>query len=232
MEKQVTFLTVLKSRKIEDDYGMSVGYSIYEPEHVYALQKQIEQCYKKPHRFICLTDFDNLKCDSIKLKYNLPGWWSKMELFQPDLVSKNPEDVFIYFDLDTCLVSDITELIDYPHTMSALAEVSASGLVPGRFGSGVMAWRGDWSHVYHEFMKDTFGNIQKYKVGGDQHVLHEACPDFKPIQHIIDGCINYKYQLRDKENLPSESKIIYFHGLPKPWKVRHRWLDHRLYRPE
>ncbi|MCK5019050.1 MAG: hypothetical protein KAS32_18460, partial [Candidatus Peribacteraceae bacterium] len=208
------------------------------------LKKQIEDNYKGEHKFICLTDFEDMTCDTIKLKHDLPGWWSKIELFQPELVSDNPKDVFIFFDLDTCIVGDITELVEYPHDITGLAEVNAAGLVPGRFGSGIAAWRGDKSKIYTEFMKDKVGNMAKYKVGGDQHVIHDSVlvdgkVVFKPVQKIIDGCLNYKHDLpamtshnvKAKENLPDNAKIVYFHGLPKPWDshVHHQWLDKELY---
>jgi len=219
----VTFLTVLKSRKQEDDYGMHVGYSIYYPEYVYALQKQIEKYYPHPHRFICLTDFEDMNCETISLGDNLPGWWSKIELF------KIQGDRFIYFDLDTFIISDITELIEYPHTMSALHEISSRKIIPRRFASGIMAWSGDHKEVYRKFMEDPLGNMQKYKKGGDQHFLNEFYPDFKSISEITSGIINYKFELRDKENLPKGAKIIYFHAQHKPWRLNHKWLDQDLY---
>lgn len=233
MNNKVTFLTVLKSRKIEDECGIHVGYSIYYPEYVYALQKQIEKHYKKPHRFICMTDYDNLKCESIRLKDNLPGWWSKIELFQPDLVSENPDDTFIYFDLDTCIFSDITDLVEYPHTMSALSQVDSETVagrkVEKKLGSGLMAWRGDYSHIYKRFIIDLNGNIDKHKKTGDQSFIQESIHDFKPIQEITSGIINYKFELRDKENLPKDVKIIYFHAQHKPWRLNHKWLDQSMY---
>ena len=87
----VTFITVLKSKEHLDNFNS--GYAIYLPEHVYALQKQIEKFYPRPHKFICFTDFENMKCETIKLKHNLPGWWSKMEMYQ---LKGNPDDVFFY----------------------------------------------------------------------------------------------------------------------------------------
>ena len=229
----VTFLTVLKSKKEMPNF--SSGYCIYKPEHVYALQKQIEKHYPHPHRFLCLTDYDDLKCESVKLLHNLEGWWSKIELFRPDLVSQNPDDVFFYMDLDTCLVGDISCYIDAQYQIAGLAEVQAPGLVSGRLGSGVMAWRGDWSRIYTEFMRDPKGMMERYFVGGDQHVINDIAiknGGFKPIQDIDPGCINYKHNLPDKANPPANAKILYFHGLPKPWQVEPGlcpWLDLSLY---
>lgn len=229
----VTFLTVLKSRKQEDDYGMYVGYSIYYPEYVYALQKQIERYYSHPHRFICLTDFEGMKCETIPLVHNLPGWWSKIELFRPDIFEKYSNNIFIYFDLDTVIIDNITDFVNYPHIMSALSQID-SETVAGRkkekkLASGIMAWGGDYSQIYHKFMEDPSGNMERCKKEGDQILIQESIHDFKPIQGITSGIINYKFELRDKENLPLDAKIVYFHAQHKPWRLNHKWLDQSLY---
>jgi len=223
----VTFLTVLKSKKELSDFR--TGYSIYKPEHVYALKKQIEKYYPHPHRFICLTDFEDMKCESIKLLHNFIGWWSKMELFRSDI----PGEHFFYFDLDTVLVGDISCYIDAQYTLAGLAEVQAPGLVSGRLGSGVMAWRGDHSHIYKKFMENSAAMMEKYAVGGDQHIINDiavAGSGFKPMQEIDSGCINYKHNLPDKENPPANAKIIYYHGVPKPWETNHRWQIPGIYK--
>lgn len=228
----VTFLTVLKYKDGTKPENFSSGYAIYKPVHAYALKRQIELHYPHPHRFICLTDFDDMKCETIKLKHGLIGWWSKMELFQPELVAQNPDDVTFYMDLDTCLVGDISCYIDAPYKFAALAEVQAPGLVSGRLGSGVMAWRGDWSVIYQEFVKDIPGNMARYQVGGDQHIINDTVVPrggFVPMQTIDAGCINYKHNLPDKENPPANAKILYYHGEPKPWQVKHRWHLPGLY---
>lgn len=222
----VTFLTVLKSRKVNEDYGMNVGYSIYHPEYVYALQSQIERNYSKPHRFICLTDYDDLKCDSVKLENNLPGWWSKIELFKL-------QGHCIYFDLDTCIVGDIAELVEYPHAFSALNQVDSETVAGrdkgNRLASGIMAWRGDYSDIYKSFMFNPAYYMSKHSKEGDQSFLSKFSPDFKPIQDITSGIINYKFELRDKENLPKDVKIVYFHAQHKPWRLNHKWLNQDLY---
>lgn len=223
--KMVTFLTVLKSKNNIEN--MVTGYSIYYPEYVYALKKQIEKLYPHPHRFICLTDFEDMECETIKLENNLPGWWSKIELFKI-------QGHCIYFDLDTCIVGDITELIEYPHTFSALSQVDyetvAGRKVEKKLGSGLMAWRGDFSHIYNNFINDQVSNMKKHEETGDQSFIQEYINDFTPIQKIASGVINYKFELRDKENLPNDAKIIYFHAQHKPWRLDHKWLDQDMYK--
>jgi len=245
MGNMVTFITVLKSKKESEfkkagtprGFDFSSGYAIYETVHVYALKKQIEKHYPHPHRFIVLTDFDDMKCESIKLKHNWPGWWSKIEMFRPDFLSSNPDDVFFYMDLDTCLVGDISCYIDAEYQLCALGEVHAPGLVEGRLGSGVVAWRGNHSDIYNTFVNGPHGEtpeifMERFFVGGDQHFMNQMRPRFTRIQDIDSGCINFKYNLPDKKNIPENAKIIYFHGELKPWQVEHGlcpWLDLSLY---
>lgn len=229
----VTFLTVLKSRNPGNDYGMHVGYSIYYPEYVYALQAQIEKHYNKPHRFVCLTDFEGMKCETIKLENNLPGWWSKLEIFRPELVTGSNYDIFVYLDLDTCIVGDITELVEYPHKFSALSQVDSETVAGrdkgNRFASGIMAWRGDYYEIYKSFMFNPVFYMNKHSKDGDQSFLSKFLPDFKPVQEITSGIINYKFELRDKENLPKDANIIYFHAQHKPWRLNHGWIDKKSY---
>jgi len=234
----VTFLTVLKSKTPEEFKDFNSGYAIYKPEHVYALKKQIEIHYPHPHRFICLTDVPDMKCGTIPLKHGLKGWWSKIELFQPELVSQNLDDVFFYFDLDTVLTGDITPYVHAEYKIAGLAEVNAPGLVSGRLGSGIMAWRGDWSVIYNTFMTNPDHYMEKYFVGGDQHLINDIAVKqnggFVAIQDIAPGCLNYKHDLPGDKNaiekpIPEGAKIVYYHGVPKPWETKNTWQVNGIY---
>ena len=137
----ITFLTVLKSNKT-NEFG-KFGHSTYLPEHVYSLQSQIKKHYNKPHKFYCLTDYPDLECEMIPLILDLPGWWSKIELFRQT-------GNIIYFDLDTVILDDITEFVEYLHDFSALADIHHNSILPGRLWSGIMAWSGDHSDIYNK----------------------------------------------------------------------------------
>jgi hypothetical protein len=75
---------------------------------VYTVHKHID----RPYKFYCLTnDMDAcLPVRKIPLRYNWPGWWSKMELHRPDL----PEGLTLYLDLDSHVIRSLKPLLDFP----------------------------------------------------------------------------------------------------------------------
>ena len=210
----ITFLTVLKSNKT-NEFG-KFGHSTYLPEHVYSLQSQIKKRYPKPHNFYCLTDYPDLECETTPLILDLPGWWSKMELFRQT-------GNIIYFDLDTVILDDITELVEYPHEFSALADIHHNSILPGRLWSGIMAWSGDHTDIYNKFVENIEFNMSRSQQGGDQHFIGDFRPNFTPVQKITSGIVCYKLELKNNESPPPETKIIYFMGNPKPWQLDHKW---------
>lgn len=217
----VTFLTVLK-------YGSTEKTRLgYKPEHVYAIQNQIKKHYKKPHKFFCLTDHENLKCPTIKLLHNWPGWWSKLELFRFNF---SPEETIVYIDLDTVILSDITTLVDYPHKFSALAEALPQGITDN-LGSGIMIWTGAQIDIYNKFKEGAAHFMNIHRAHGDQAFIQEMRPGFMKLQDKFCGLYSYKFTLQDKDNPPVDTKIIYFSGKPKPWQadVNHSWINKNDY---
>jgi len=231
------FVCVLKSRKMEDGHNFDVGYSIYLPEHVLALRDQVSKYFSKEHRFIVFTDydksyFDGMNCEVIPLIMDLAGWWSKIEMFRPDIYARFKDDTFVYFDLDTVIVNNIDEIADYPHDLSALMDINLNSIFPGRLGSGIMAWRGDHTNIFTEFCKNIEGNIERYYQGGDQHFIHDLKNVYMPIQRIMKGVYDFKLELTDdqKSAPPIDAKIIYFRGSPKPWQLEFPWCNKAMYK--
>jgi hypothetical protein len=74
----------------------------YTPMHVQAMQRQAAKWCPPGTEFVCLSNVDvpGVKC--IPLKTSWPNWWTKLELFRPDI-----EGDFLYTDLDNVLVGPI-----------------------------------------------------------------------------------------------------------------------------
>src|SRR5262245_48586528 len=90
----------------------------------------LQTCLQKNlygHELHCLSDV-NVSCKRIPLIHNWPKWWSKMELFRPDI----PGDIF-YMDLDTVVVGDISHFVE-KSTDTMLSDF----YYPWRLASGVM----------------------------------------------------------------------------------------------
>lgn len=74
-------------------------------DDVVCLQRQIERHSGQP--LFCLSDIGLLPpIQRIQLEYDWPGWWSKMELFRPDIEG----DIF-FLDLDMVIIGDIRPLL-------------------------------------------------------------------------------------------------------------------------
>ena len=150
-------------------------------------------------------------CTYIPLEKNLPGWWSKLELFScPYLVNKT----ILYFDLDTVIQKSIDFLLERDYEFMML-----EGFKLKKPASGMMAWSGNHSYITNQFshscIEEYSSNIYKW---GDQAFITEYCRKrIEMFQHIFpDTIASYKYHdTKTKQN----AHIVCFHGNPRPRKV-------------
>lgn len=190
----------------------------YSPSHVRWLRDMVAENLPVSHRFVCLTDTQIAGVETIPLRDDLPGWWSKMELFREF-------DEAFYIDLDTVIVDDITPLVVHEHKFTVLRNLSRKA--PGRIGSGVMAWGCDQSHLYRKFMqrpKAYMAQCVTSAMWGDQGWLQKYGGQFDRFQDLFPAAIkSYKFDLNSGNPTP-DCKIVCFHGEPKPWDVKKSWI--------
>lgn len=103
----------------------------------------------KPHRFVCLTDdvgrLRGTEIDTVRVPkcVGIPGWWSKIELFNPSTFKVGSRIISI--DLDV-LVRSLSGIADIKSDKLSLVPPAGSfqgrdGLqVIKRYNSSVMAW--------------------------------------------------------------------------------------------
>lgn len=198
----------------------------YQPIHVQWLMNMVQKHVSLPHRFVCLSDHKGIDsiCERIPLKHNWPGWWSKMELYRPGLF-KGP--VF-YVDLDTVILNNIDDM-----------------LIPGNggyfvilrnlcrnygFGSGLLAWEGDFSELYRIFLQNPEMNMKRFRSSahwGDQGFLQVHLENTVFWQdYYPKAIISYYFDMLKKgiKEPPKEAKIICAQGLPKPWDIKEKWI--------
>jgi hypothetical protein len=194
----------------------------YGANDVLRLKKQVEKHCSAPHRFICLSDIEIPGVETLKLRHNWPGWWSKMELF--DRFTKA-----FYLDLDSAVVGEITDLVTRPaKKFQVLKNLSSPTSV--RIGSGVMKWEGDYSYLYEEFKKRAEENMAEFTTPewwGDQGFIRAHLEDWEHLQHIWPGAIvSYNRDMKKQGDPPLGSKIVCFHGETKPLDVLHKhdWI--------
>lgn len=157
---------------------------------------------------LCLTDSEeDFYYPTKKLEHNLPGWWSKLELFK---ITNKP---CVYFDLDTVIHKDINDFVWHNHSMTMLKGLSGTG----KPASGVMAWNGDYRYLLDEFNKEMIAEYTPGNGGkmGDQAYIAEHLgfvPDY--IQDLFPGIVcSRKYE---PIGVRKETPIVCYHGKPRP----------------
>lgn len=168
----------------------------YTVEYVERLKAGVD-AHLSGHEFVCLSDVD-VPCERIPLTEGLPGWWSKLELFR--LPSA------LYFDLDTVITGDLSEIAAHPHTFTMLSDFYRLE----KPASGVMAWRGDYS-----FLLDEYDPARTYPGHGDQGYI-AANIEPERFQNLFPGQIVSR---KVKNTRNSNERVVCFHGEPRPHAV-------------
>jgi hypothetical protein len=186
------------------------------PAHVAALKWAIDK-HATGATLWCLTDTPGEMPDGVRaipLKYGWPGWWSKMELFRPDLGGNK-----LYFDLDTMIVGEMSALLDEERLVLLRDPYRPDGIC-----SGIMSIPDDRSQeVWSKFFRDPAGYISRFEEGdgdtwGDQAFLETLwLYDALRWQDEHPGhFVSYKAD-NVAENGTQGSTVVYFHGQPRPW---------------
>ena len=194
-------------------------------DHVRRLKSQLDRHLTLDSELFVLSDLmmpEDLveqNCQLVLLKNNWSGWWSKIELFR--VFHKT-----FYLDLDTVLVGNLNHIVSYPHRFTALR-----GFYGRAFGSGLMAWNGNYEFIYNDFRffnPQATMNYHRRRKEGDQEFIGARVKEFKIFQNQFQGqIISYKLDVMGKE-LPKNAKIVCFHGKPRIQDVRESWLEQEL----
>lgn len=150
-----------------------------------------------------------------RLTYHLPGWWSKIELFNPAM----PDDI-VYFDLDTAFRRRPKLLLDPVRQPLILRDFyrpnglqSSIMAIPHHFKSFI--WK-QWMEGPSEWM-----SLLGEQGLGDQAFLEKVSQKF---WHILQDkypgeYVSWKADNLEGRALPSVARVIVFHGQPKPWDI-------------
>jgi hypothetical protein len=197
----------------------------YDVSYVAKLQAMVARHLHAPHRFVCYSNID-VPCERLPLQTNWPGWWAKMEVFNPEV----PGRIF-FMDLDTVLTGDITE-------MARRVDMVMGRCFHGTrtpYASGFMMLpETQRAEVWQRFRVDPHRWMSEFKSGGDQAFITKAITHAATWQEEFPGYLySYKYECRDKygDTLPPNTRVVYFHGYPRPaempddhW-VKQHWCE-------
>ncbi len=189
------------------------------PEHVWALYDDVRQQW--PHdrelSFVCLTDVtlyatvpaERGRVQEIALKCNYSGWWSKMEMFRPDLDRLGD---MLFFDLDTVVIDSLRDIA----TCGQLTTLS-DFYTPKNLASGLMYIpEGDRAEVWAAWMQDTGKHM---RMRGDQNFLRTLWKDRAlRWQTVLPGqVVSFKGHVRKLGGVPEDARVVCYHGRPRPW---------------
>ena len=196
---------------------------IYDASWVARLQAGVDRHMPFSHRFVCLTDMP-VDCEAIDLEHDWPGWWSKIELFRPDLFI----GPVLYLDLDSVVVGNLAHLI-VNSGFCAMREPSTAGGIC----SSTMAWSGDLSVIYRAFCEDPERHMHEWdevrpggRIGDQGFIMDVLNPRYVNCFPRM-AAPSYKHHCR--KVLPSDAAVVAFHGRPKPFEclsthwVRENW---------
>lgn len=167
----------------------------YDSEYVERLRDGVDR-HLSGHQFVCLSDVD-VPCSRIPLKHDLPGWWSKLELFYLD-------GPVLFFDLDTVICGDLTEVASYPHAFTAVSDF----YYPRALQSCVMAWSdgSQWRDILDAYLKDPQGAGRSHQKYLERWIRPQFFQDLFPGKFV-----SYKV---DRER--SKASVVCYHGRPRP----------------
>lgn len=211
----------------------------FTPDYVVRLYENVREHWTGELDFCCLTDtpIQHPAIREIPLRYDWPGYWSKMELFRPDL-----RGTLFYFDLDTMITGSLDEMREVRrHTMLRRLRKKyrhrlASGMMMLPEAVRPIIWR-HWTGDPQLFMRLYRWNGDR--PGGDQGFLQQTWErwgippasssgfDYNEWnqlgiarwQNLFPGQIrSYRYYV-SRKGLPPDTRVVLFHGKPRPHEI-------------
>jgi hypothetical protein len=198
------------------------GGKVYDYKYVNALANAVAKNVTIPYTFTCLTDnpqnFNKNVHKVIKLKHGFPKWWSKIELFRPDIFD-DTEQVF-FLDLDTVITNNIDDIVSYDGNFCGLRDFYRIVSL----GSGLLSWKpSNHHHIYHNFLLKS-ANIIANTPEGDQRWIDSQTSKMDYFQDLFGRkVISWKKDcvINKMVSVPLSASIICFHGVPKPHEISH-----------
>lgn len=182
---------------------------------VYLLAKHLhKQANGLAITIYCLTDIVNQKITLsnltlLPLKNNWKGWWSKMNLFSPELDSYRP---FLYLDLDTVVLNELRTIL--PDTEKEKDFIMLRDFYKSHKAASGLMWFPEISNKVNNIWEQWIakGNTSNFR--GDQDFINIIeNPDYY-WQDFTDKITTFKPKewLR---KLQGKETIVCFHGKPR-----------------
>jgi hypothetical protein len=192
---------------------------MFNERYVYALYNALTRyAGRGSFNFVCLTDSGRVErnkfsdnAEIFRLDHDWPKWWSKLEAF-------GIEGPALYLDLDTVITDYIEDLIALPQKCG---ENEFYMLKPfntrEEWASGIMAWKSIYGFIKTEFEQDRHIPLYSWDQRYITETLKREGATIKDIKAEIPGIYSYKHHCA--KALPEDTRIVLFHGRPRPHEV-------------
>ncbi|MGM4986545.1 hypothetical protein [Rhizobium sp. 11_C7_N12_5] len=170
--------------------------------------------------FRCLPDVEIKGIRTLPLIYDWPGWWSKMELFRPEISGD-----ILFMDLDTSIVGSLADIA----SINQLALMRDIYRPEGLQSSIMYIPEAAREEIWAEWIERPQHWMETYQKGGDQAFLERFWLDrASRWQDLLPGqIISWKSHVRpavyDDESgngsIPADARVVIFHGKPRPWDI-------------
>lgn len=219
----------------------------FDLRYVSAMAFALKRYISVPYEFIILTDKPNEVNQfgtSIELKYDLPKWWCKIELFDPDHFYNKELDIVVYFDLDVLILKNIQLLIDTGLNCTFPLMLRSSDPVGKEYNwpsSSIMSWKGNQMvGVYKKFfslgadyvINKAKGNIARAGQRTDQGFIRTCFgtiskfQDYLPKNYVVFKSPHYMQNpdLFDTATILNWTGKPRFHNMGDDyWEIRSTW---------
>lgn len=191
------------------------------PEHyVHRLRAMVNRHLWTDYKFVVITDQPNRYNGigsgiwAVEPTRSLPGWYSKINLFDPDTFPAGSR--VIYFDLDVVISGPLNPLAACEEPFIMIREFNAKPL--SGHNSSVMSWQVPYtSEIFTKFEDDWVR-----RSWGDQECIWAIMGNERIWDWPDEWVKSYKYHGRGRPHPPAP--ITVFHGDPKQDAVADSWV--------
>lgn len=200
----------------------------YTSDYVIRMRNMVRRHYRKPHRFICVTDdptgLEDVETVPMWREYlELGGCYHRLQIFS-DKVRTLFGPRFITIDLDSVIVGDMTPIFERTEDFVMNSYCCPRIKDQHYNGSLILMDAGARSEVWNSFHNlDTTKNLYTIKsssnrtVGTDQAWIRLQLGKGEARFTEKDGVYDYKHsQALKNRRLPENARIIFFSGPRNP----------------
>lgn len=211
----------------------------YSIEYVTKLKNMVSKNLTLEHQFICLTDKPNLHniegIKFIKAPIEIADSWCKLSLFCPILENLGIKGKAFYLDLDVVITGKLDGLVNKCCKNELIDSIGIDDKPckkkkpvfwiikdwwrEGYNSSVIIFDLGKFNKIYAKF-KPT--DIKRLK--GDQDLINEVIDTSEAKTFGEIEVQSYKAN-KLQNGFKKETKIVVFHGNPKPHELKSSWVD-------